>query len=315
MIRAERLTKRFGRVPAVADLSFEVAAGEVLGFLGPNGAGKTTTLRVLAGYWPPTSGKASIAGFDLLERSLDARRRLGYVPEQFAAPAELRVGEYLRFRALLKGLDRAGARRRVGEVCGLLGLEERRRQTCGSLSKGFRQRVGLADALLASPPVLLLDEPFSGLDPLQRAEFRELLRRLAAEGCAILFSSHVLPEVEGLAHRLLILHRGRACAVGTRAELLGAAAGEGPLRLVTAADPGALAAALLADPALAAACPVIARDGGGLTIRPASAEGRARLLHWLGERGEPVTEFRLLEPTLEDLFHRLLGAAPPPRQP
>ncbi|MFQ5749994.1 MAG: ABC transporter ATP-binding protein, partial [Planctomycetota bacterium] len=252
MIFADRLTKRFPTVTALEEVSFRVASGEVLGFLGPNGAGKTTALRILSGFLPPTSGRASVAGLDLLQHSLEARRRVGYLPENFSAPSELRVGEYLRYRAGLKGMPARDRRGRVGELGALLGLQARMRQPFAALSKGYRQRVGLADALLAAPPVLLLDEPFSGLDPLQRQEFRGILGTLAREeGRAILFSSHVLPEVQGLADRVLILHLGRVRAEGTLEELSRDLLPETLLRVVTEGDPAALEEAWNREEALA----------------------------------------------------------------
>jgi len=310
MIHAERLTKRFGPVTAVEEVTFRVARGEVLGFLGPNGAGKSTTLRILCGWWPPSAGRAAVDGHDLLRDSLGARRRIGYLPENFAAPPELRVAEYLGFRARLKSLRRREARRRTGEVADRLGLGERLGQTIGSLSRGFRQRVGLADALLADPPALLLDEPFTGLDPLQRQEFREFLRDLAhREGKAVLFSSHVLPEVEDLADRLLILHRGRARLLGDLKELLHAARREAPLRLEVAGDPGALAAALADAPGLGEACPVVGRDGRALLLRPQDEDARRALLRLLVARDEDLRELRPLTPSLEELFRRQMAEA------
>lgn len=303
MIRAERLSKRFGPLAAVEDLSFEVARGEVLGFLGPNGAGKSTTLRILSGYWPPSSGRASIDGCDLTDRSLAARRRLGYLPEAFAAPPELRVGEYLRFRAGLKGLPRRARGPRIGEVAEQLGLSERLRQPFGALSKGFRQRVGLADALLHRPAALLLDEPFSGLDPLQRVEFRGKLAELARAGHAILFSSHVLPEVDEVADRLLILHRGRCRALGRREELVAAARAEAPWRVQLAGDATALAAGAGALPGVA----LLRAEGAVLWLRLADAPARQGLFLWLARQGVDVLEFRAQEPSLEDLFRRLVG--------
>lgn len=219
MIRAEKLSKHYGSLVALDQVDLQVAQGEILGFLGPNGAGKSTALRILSGYLPPTAGKASIAGKDLVQDSLSARAHLGYLPEHFVAPSDLRVGEYLRFRARLKGLSKSKALAQVDAVAKRLALTDRLRQPFLALSKGFRQRIGLADALLGEPPALLLDEPFSGLDPLQREEFRSILRGLADDGKAILFSSHVLPEVEEIADRILILVGGRARAIGTLSDL------------------------------------------------------------------------------------------------
>ncbi len=311
MIFADRLTKRFPTVTALEEVSFRVGSGEVLGFLGPNGAGKTTAMRVLSGFLPPTSGRASVDGLDLLQHSLAARRRVGYLPENFSAPSELRVGEYLRYRAGLKGMSSRERRSRVGELGALLGLQDRMRQPFASLSKGYRQRVGLADALLAGPPVLLLDEPFSGLDPLQRQEFRGILRSLAREeGRAILFSSHVLPEVEGLADRILILHLGRVRAEGTLEELSRDLLPETLLRVVTEGDPAALEGAWRREEALAGDCPLIARREEALEFRPASPQAGRALFAWLASRGEPVREFRMLPPDLETLFRRWIEKEP-----
>lgn len=304
MIRANRLTKYYGKIVAIRDVSFEVQPGEILGFLGPNGAGKSTTLRILCGYLPPSSGSASIAGKDLIRQSVEARRHLGYLPEAFAAPPELRVQEYLRFRAQLKGLKRLAAKRRVAQVAELLGLTPRLKQTFGALSKGYRQRVGLADALLNSPPALLLDEPFGGLDPLQRQEFRTLLQQLAQEGIAILFSSHVLPEVEDIAHRILILHEGTAQAVGSQAELSAAALGKAPVRFTITGNAEALEQAFAATEAWRAEGIQFKRAGRNFEVELPTADMRQQLLQWLVQREEDLTEFRVMAPTLEDLFRQ-----------
>ncbi|HEX9794208.1 MAG TPA: ABC transporter ATP-binding protein [Planctomycetota bacterium] len=306
MIRADRLTKRFGPLVAVQDLSFEVVPGEVLGFLGPNGAGKSTTLRILSGWWPASSGAASIAGHDLARDSLRARRQLGYLPESFMAAPELRVVEYLRFRARLKGLDRRTARTRLGAVAERLGLQERLRQPFGALSKGFRQRVGLADALLADPPALLLDEPFGGLDPLQRQDFRKLLRVLAAEGKAVLFSSHVLPEVEDVADRLIVLLHGRSAASGTLAELSAHLAREAPLRVRLAGGAEALEAALQEGGAAACRCALLSRRGQELWLRPEAEDAARRLFRWLAGRDAAVLEFGRAPVGLEEMFRHVI---------
>jgi len=311
MIFADRLTKRFPTVTALEEVSFRVDSGEILGFLGPNGAGKTTALRILSGFLPPSSGRASVAGLDLLQHSLEARRRVGYLSENFSAPSELRVGEYLRYRAGLKGVPGRERRSRVGELGALLGLQARMRQPFASLSKGYRQRVGLADALLAAPPVLLLDEPFSGLDPLQRQEFRGILRALAREERrAILFSSHVLPEVQGLADRVLILHLGRVRAEGTLEELSRDLLPETLLRVVTDGDPAALEEAWKQEETLTRDCPLISRRAATLEFRPASPAGSRALFAWLASRGEPVREFRQMAPDLETLFRRWIEKEP-----
>lgn len=308
MIRAEKLTKRFGRLVALDSVDLHVASGEVLGFLGPNGAGKSTTLRILSGYLPPSAGSASIAGHDVASDALAARTATGYLPENFTAPHDLRVTEYLRFRAALKGLARAPARARVAELTAKLGLQDRLRQPFAALSKGYRQRVGLADALLADPPALLLDEPFSGLDPLQRQEFRSVLKGLAAEGKAVLFSSHVLPEVEELADRVLVLHQGRACAAGTLAELEETLAAETLLqvRLGELVDG---VAARLAVAASECGAELVSADGLELLLRLDEPASRDALFRWLAAEKLPVAEFRTLRPDLENLFRALVGGA------
>ncbi|MBE7462699.1 MAG: ABC transporter ATP-binding protein [Planctomycetes bacterium] len=208
MIEVEHLTKRYGDLTALDDVSFHVDAGEVVGFLGVNGAGKSTTLRILSGYIPATAGAARLAGRDVFRESLEVRRKIGYLPETVPLYPELRINEYLLFRARIKGVPRARRSSEIDRVTAACKLDDRRRQTVGTLSRGFRQRVGLADALLGPPEILLLDEPTSGLDPLQRLEVRALLDELKREH-TVLLSTHILPEVEAVCGRIVILHRGR----------------------------------------------------------------------------------------------------------
>lgn len=300
MIRAENLVKRFSGITALDGVSFGVAPGEILGFLGPNGAGKSTTLRLLSGWLPPTSGRASIHGFDLVQDSLRARAAVGYLPENFSAPVEMRVGEYLRYRAELKGLRPAEARRRARETASEFALADRWLQNFGTLSKGFRQRVGLADALLADPPALLLDEPFTGLDPLQRQEFKLALQALAARGKAIIFSSHVLPEVQDLVTRVLILHRGRAAAAGTLVELQERLRSGSPLRIqaLRPADSGRIV-----ELAGAHGFQLLSRQpDGSLLLRSEDAAQRPALFRALAASGADVLEFHTQEPDLEQMF-------------
>lgn len=208
MIEVEQLTKAYGDFTAIRELSFRVAAGEVVGFLGVNGAGKTTTLRILACYLPPTSGQVRIAGLDVTRRSMQVRQQIGYLPESVPLYNELRVKEYLAFRAALKGVGRRQVKAEVDRVARRCILSDHLRQTIGTLSRGYRQRVGLADALLGSPKLLILDEPTSGQDPIQRIQVRELVRELRGEHTVIL-STHVLSEVESMCSRVLILRDGR----------------------------------------------------------------------------------------------------------
>src|SRR5437899_2131062 len=220
MIKVENLTKRYAGQPAIQDLNFEVSQGEIMGFLGPNGAGKTTTMRILASFLPATSGRASIAGGVLVEQSLQARSRLGYMPENVPLYNDMRVTEYLDYRAALKGVPHRRVAERVGDVKELCGLREVERKLIGALSKGYRQRVGLADALVNEPELLILDEPTIGLDPNQIRQVRELIKNLGKQH-TILLSTHILPEVEMTCSRVIIIHKGRIEACDTPDNLLG----------------------------------------------------------------------------------------------
>ena len=220
MIKVENLTKRYAGNTAIKDLSFEVGQGEIMGFLGPNGAGKTTTMRILASFMPPTSGRASVAGFDIFEQSLQARAHLGYMPENVPLYNDMRVTEYLDYRAALKGVPHRRVAERGGDVKELCGLKEVEKKIIGTLSKGYRQRVGLADALLHEPDLLILDEPTIGLDPNQIRQVRELIKNLGKQH-TILLSTHILPEVEMTCSRVIIIHKGRIEACDTPENLLG----------------------------------------------------------------------------------------------
>jgi ABC-2 type transport system ATP-binding protein len=220
MIKVENLTKRYAGQTAIHNLNFEVSRGEIMGFLGPNAAGKTTTMRILAGFMPPTSGRASIAGFDIFEKSLQARTHLGYMPENVPLYSDMRVTEYLNYRAALKAVPHRRIAERVGDVKELCGLRDVERKLIGTLSKGYRQRVGLADALLAEPDLLILDEPTIGLDPNQIRQVRELIKNLGRQH-TILLSTHILPEVEMTCSRVIIIHKGKIEACDTPDNLLG----------------------------------------------------------------------------------------------
>lgn len=214
VIEVENLTKRYAGFTAVDTLNFRVEKGEVVGFLGPNGAGKSTTMRMLAGYLPPTSGTARVAGHDVFEDSLAAREQIGYMPENVPLYQEMRVREYLKYRAALKGVRGRRIRGRLEDVMELCGLVEARDKLIGNLSKGFRQRVGLADAMIHEPELLLLDEPTIGLDPNQIRHVRELIGDLSRHH-TILISTHILSEVEMTCGRVIILNGGRIAAVDT----------------------------------------------------------------------------------------------------
>jgi ABC-2 type transport system ATP-binding protein len=214
MIAVRHLSKRFPGHIAVDDVSFEVERGEIVGFLGPNGAGKTTTMRMLTGYLQASGGKVIVAGYDVATDPMEVRKRIGYLPESCPLYPEMRVDEYLRFRARLKGVHSSRVAARVDEVKALCGLADVGRRIVGQLSKGYRQRVGLAEALVHDPELLILDEPTIGLDPNQIRQVRALIARLA-ERHTILLSTHILPEVEMTCRRVLIINRGRVVASDT----------------------------------------------------------------------------------------------------
>jgi len=211
MIKVEGLTKRYARTVAVNDISFDVDKGQIVGFLGPNGAGKTTTMRILTGFLPATAGKANVAGFDVQESPMEVKRRIGYLPETPPLYPEMEVAEYLEFAGQLKGISKSDIKRRADDAIGRCSLGDVRDKLIGKLSKGYRQRVGIAQAIIHNPDVLILDEPTSGLDPKQIIEIRELLRALAGEHTIIL-STHILSEVEHSCERVIIISQGRLVA-------------------------------------------------------------------------------------------------------
>jgi ABC-2 type transport system ATP-binding protein len=218
MIQVRELTKRYAKYTAVNDVSFEVGRGEIVGLLGPNGAGKSTILRILSCFLPATSGTVRVAGYDVFFQADEVRRRIGYMPENNPLHLDMRVREYLRFRARLKGLRRVRARERVGTVIEQCGLTEVHKRIIGQLSKGYKQRVGLADALVHEPELIILDEPTIGLDPNQLRSVRQLIKGLVGNH-TVLLSTHILPEVEMTCTRVLILHRGEIMAAGTTENL------------------------------------------------------------------------------------------------
>ncbi len=211
MIEVQNLTKRYRERVAVDHLNFSVAEGQILGFLGPNGAGKSTTMKILTGFLPPSEGTARVAGFDVFEQPLEVKRRIGYLPETPPLYPEMTVVGYLKFVASLKGLPGRSVRAEVERVAGLTGLSDVLGRVIQNLSKGYKQRVGIAQALLGAPPVLILDEPTEGLDPTQRAEVRGLIKSLAGKHTVIL-STHILPEVTMTCEKVLILNQGRVVA-------------------------------------------------------------------------------------------------------
>jgi ABC-2 type transport system ATP-binding protein len=229
MIQAEGLTHYYGPFPAIQDVNFNVKKGEILGFLGPNGAGKTTCMRILTGFMPPTRGKVTLGGFDVVEKSLEVRRRVGYLPETVPLYTEMTVTSYLKYMGTLRRMPPKAIKRRIGEVIGVCRLGDYRGTIIGKLSKGFRQRVGIAQAILHEPEVLVLDEPTIGIDPIQVVETRRLIEDLGRSQTVVL-SSHILPEVSMICQRVLIINEGRIVAEDTPSNL--AAGLQGVDRLV-----------------------------------------------------------------------------------
>lgn len=313
MIEVERLTKDYGTVVAVRDVSFTVGKGEVVGFLGPNGAGKSTTMRILVGFLGATSGSVRIAGHDIAMDSLEARRAIGYMPESAPLYLEMRVREYLAFRAAVKKVPRAERKQAVDRAMSLAVVTEMADTVIGHLSKGYRQRVGLADALVANPPLLILDEPTAGLDPNQIREVRRLIRELG-ESHTILLSTHILSEVESTCDRAIVIDRGRLVAEGTIDELRARRRAEGAV--VTVRGDRARAVSLLE--ALPGVRRVRARDAGEaelsrLTLALAEGAGDVGVVleaavGALVAAGLGVREAGPSRATLEDVFAELTRA-------
>jgi gliding motility-associated transport system ATP-binding protein len=303
MLEARDVTKTFGAVTAVRGISFRVGRGEIVGFLGPNGAGKTTTMRILAGIFPPSSGEIRVAGRDPGREPLPCRRAVGYFPEYAPFYPDLRVAGYLRFVARMKRIPRSERARAVEHVLAACGLEEVAHRRVGTLSKGYRQRVGLAQALCGDPPILILDEPTIGLDPGQVVEIRDLVRDLRGDR-TVFFSSHILSEVEALCERVIVIARGTLVGEGTPDEL--AARLGGRRRIVVRVDGPAddVAAALSALPGVAG----VERRGEAFVIDGgvAHAAGAAMQRH-----GWAVRELREEAPDLEDIFLRLVREGAP----
>ena len=313
MIEARNLSRRYGDFTAVDDVSFSVDEREIVGILGPNGAGKTTTIRMITGFLPPTRGRVTVAGKDLFTEPRQARRDLGYLPETVALYPEMRVEEYLGYRARLEGMGRSEAPEAIGATIESCLLGDVRRQIIGTLSKGYRQRVGLATAILHRPRVLVLDEPTIGLDPKQIIAIRELIRELGRER-TLLLSTHILPEVELLCQRVLIIDRGRIVAQGSPEELRAGWHGNRVIRVRLKGAPleGALAA-LAALPGVAA---VTERDGAGPGAAPdgtfgfaveaeGAADPREEVFRAVVARGWVLLEMVEERASFEDVFVRL----------
>jgi ABC-2 type transport system ATP-binding protein len=304
MIEVQGLTKRFATQVAVSDVTFSVARGEIVGFLGPNGAGKTTTMRVLTGFLSPSEGIARVAGYDIVAQSRQARASLGYLPESAALYPEMRVREYLAYRARLEGLTGPDVAARVDDIVGKCLLDEVADRRVENLSRGYRQRTALAGALVHEPPVLILDEPTVGLDPAQIIKIREMIRSLGRER-AVLLSTHILPEVDAVCDRVLIIDRGKIVAEGTPQELRRRLAGSPVVHAAFRGDV-AVREAVGALPGVVA---VEQTGGDGETrVRVECVEGAdlsEEIFHIAVSRGWVLRELTREVLSLEDVFVRL----------
>ncbi len=302
MIEVHNLTRRYGEVTAVSGVSFKVDEGEIVGILGPNGAGKTTTLRMITGFLPPSRGHVTVAGEDLFNNPMAARRQVGYLPENVALYPEMRVAEYLRYRARLHGMSRVSAKQRIPEVVESCILGEVENQIIGTLSKGYRQRVGLAAAILHTPRVLVLDEPTVGLDPRQIIAIRELIRDLGKEQ-TLLISTHILPEVELLCNRVVIIDRGRIVDEGSPQDLRDSWQGNTVLR-VELKDAPPEAVDLLG--AVSGIKTLVADASGAFKLEcQPGVDAREDVFRAAVENGWVLLELSEQRASLEDIFVRL----------
>jgi ABC-2 type transport system ATP-binding protein len=305
MIQVKNLTKRYAGGEAVRGISFSVEKGEVVGFLGPNGAGKSTTMRMLTGYLPATDGQIEVAGAKLPDESLLVRQRIGYMPENVPLYPEMRVEEFLEYRGRLKRVPRGEIQHRVGLVLDQCGLTEVRKKIIGSLSKGFRQRVGLADALVHNPMLLILDEPTAGLDPHQIRSFRELIKELGQDR-TILLSTHILSEVEMVCRRAIIINRGKIEASDTLANLEKRVQA-GALQIEVKADP-ANAKQKISGIAEVSSVVELNRAGDWISFEVTAAPGkdiRGEVDGLIKKENWPLREFRREKARLEDVFVEL----------
>jgi len=311
MITAEQLTKRFGSFTAITDVSFEVRTGEIVGFLGPNGAGKSTTMRILAGVFPPSEGRVRVDGHDVVTDSLRARALVGYFPERVSIYLDMTVRHYLTYVAQMKGLSRPAARRDAAEAMASCSLETVADRLIGTLSKGFRQRVGIAQALTGAPRVLILDEPTSGLDPEQVADMRALIRGLRQDRTVIL-STHILSEVEATCDRVIIIHRGRVLALDTPANLNRRLRPASQVHLEVRGPGDEVARAVRAVPGVVAVEEHGRRDGVcALTVSSEpDRDLREVLAATVASHGWALRELRPQTLTLEEIFLSLVSAEP-----
>jgi ABC-2 type transport system ATP-binding protein len=314
MIKVTQLTKRYARTTAVDQISFEVAKGQIVGFLGPNGAGKTTTMRMLTCFLPPSSGTATVAGFDVLEQALEVKKRIGYLPETPPIYPEMATSEYLHFVGKLKGLSGSELTKRVDYVCGRCAISDVKTKLLGKLSKGYRQRVGLAQAIIHNPDVLILDEPTAGLDPKQINETRDLIKDLAGEHTIIL-STHILPEVEQTCEQVIIINKGKLVATDSVRNLRARARGAESVLVEVAGRDGSLEPSLVQHKLeqVAGVSRVLCKQqiDAHAVFEVESKKGsfiRGDLARAIVESGWDLNELRPAAMSLEEVFLQLTGS-------
>jgi ABC-2 type transport system ATP-binding protein len=313
-VSVSNLTKTYGDKKAIDGITFEVSPGEIVGFLGPNGAGKTTTMRVVTGYLRPSEGSVKVLGREVADHSLEVRREVGYLPENNPLYSDMNVLEYLEFSGLLNGVAKIDIHRKVREMIGVCGISDVKHLDIGQISKGFRQRVGLAQAMIHDPKVLILDEPTSGLDPNQIVEIRNLIRQLGREKTVIL-STHILPEVQALCSRIIIVNRGKIVADGSSGELQARLQG-GEQYYVEMEKPvneswDALRTQVQSISSVAAVN-LVSDAGGILRVKIESNRGadvRRDIYHLCVKKGWTLLELHREQTSLEDIFHELTAEA------
>jgi ABC-2 type transport system ATP-binding protein len=308
VIEVQHVSKKYGRVTAVDDVSFRVERGEILGFLGPNGAGKTTTMRILTGYMPASEGKAIVGGFDVFTNPIEAKRRTGYLPESPPLYPDMTVREYLDFVARIKAVPPSERKTRVTAVMERTRVDDMANRHCAKLSKGYKQRVGLAQALIHNPEVLILDEPTAGLDPKQIIETRQLIRSLAGDHTIVL-STHILPEVAQTCQRVVIINKGRVAAVDTPQNLTARLTGAETMYVQVDAG-GAEAAPALE--AIKGVTRVVAADGGYEVESERGIDVRRELAKTIVNRGWGLLEMRPMRMSLEEIFLQVTTDEPAP---
>ncbi len=308
MIEVRNLTKHYGPIAAINNVSFGVERGEIVGFLGPNGAGKSTTMRILSCFMPASSGSAKVAGYDVFSQSMEVRRRIGYLPENVPLYSDMRVAPYLDFVAEVKGVGRSERRRRVAEVMDRCLIADVQNRLIGKLSKGYRQRVGIAQAIVSDPEVLILDEPTLGLDPKQITEIRSLIKSLAGRHTVIL-STHILPEVSMVCQGVIIINKGAVVAQGAIDQLVEQFFPTARVHLQVAAPPEAVSAEIRRIPGVLGVEQQAMNDGVGTYVVEASRnrDVRSEIFQLAAAQKWTLLELRRVGMTLEEIFIRVVA--------